>query len=150
MPKMPLVVTAPITALIARARAELLRNGQKIYRTPARVRYMSLVVVERALRQVLRLTSCFSPWRAREATGAEIPEKWGKNAKFPSPVRLPENGENCPPKVVKLLRKYNFCNFSVIFPIFGGRTGEGNFAFFPHFSGISAPVASPSKGKNYS
>ena len=28
-----------------------------------------------------------------------------------------------------------------IFPILGGRTGEGNFVIFPHFSGISTPEA---------
>ena len=66
------------------------------------------------------LASCFSPYRAREATGAEIPEKWGKITKFPSPVRPPKMGKITPKKAVKLLRKYHLCNFSVIFPHFRG------------------------------
>ena len=48
------------------------------------------------------------------------PRKMGKNYKFPLPGSTPENGENCPQKGVKLLRKYNFCNFSVNFSPFSG------------------------------
>ena len=56
----------------------------------------------------------------------------------------PENGENCPKKGVKLLRKYNFCNFYVIFPHFRGSDHRGgNFVIFPHFSGISSPGGFP-------
>ena len=52
-----------------------------------------------------------------------------KNYKIPLPGLTPENGENCPKKGVKLLREYNFCNFSVIFPHFRGsdRGGAGGF-----------------------
>ena len=46
----------------------------------------------------------FSPLEGPEATGAEIPEKWGKITKFPSPVR--------PPKMGKIAPKCNFCSFS--------------------------------------
>ena len=39
--------------------------------------------------------------------------------------------------------------FLQFFPNFGGRTGEGNFVIFPHFSRISTPEAArgPLKGK---
>ena len=40
-----------------------------------------------------RVASCSSPLRAWEATKAEIPEKWGKITKFPSPVRPPILGK---------------------------------------------------------
>ena len=70
------------------------------------------------------------------------PRKMGKNYKIPLPGPTPENGE-------KLQKNCKNCTFGGIlplfgafFPIFGGRTGEGNFVIFPHFSGISAPVAS--------
>ena len=75
----------------------------------------------------------------------------GNNYKIPLPGPTPEIRE-------KLHKNYKNCVFGVIvtlfgaiFPIFEGRTGKGNFVIFPHFSGISALVASrPSKGKNNS
>ena len=92
---------------------------------------------------IITFASCFSPWKAREATGVEIAEKWGKLTKFPSPGPTPENGEKCPKKGVKLLRKYSFCNFSVIFPHFRGSDRGGEFWRFP-----PRWLAGPSKGKN--
>ena len=41
-----------------------------------------------------RIASCFSPCRAPEAPGVEIPEKWGKITKFLSPVQPPKMGQN--------------------------------------------------------
>ena len=90
-----------------------------------------------------RVASCFSPQRAREATGAEIPEKWGKLTKIPLPGPTPENGE-------KLQKDYKNCISGVSlrlfwgnFPHFRGSDRGGEFlVIFPHFSGISAPVAS--------
>ena len=40
------------------------------------------------------VAGCFPPYRARKASGAEIPEKWGKITKFPSPGRPPKMGKN--------------------------------------------------------
>ena len=60
-----------------------------------------------ALRAPMNYES-FSPKRAREATRAEIPEKWGKITKFPSPVR--------PPKMEKIApKKGQHCSEDTIF-----------------------------------
>ena len=83
---------------------------------------------------------------ARAATGAEIPEKWEKSQN--SPLR------SDPRKWGKMTEKvHKKCIFGVIvpffgalFPIFGGRTGEGNFVIFPRISGISAPVGDLDRG----
>ena len=40
------------------------------------------------------VASCFSPYRAPEAPGAEISEKWEKITKFSSPVQPPKMGKN--------------------------------------------------------
>ena len=45
-----------------------------------------------------RIAGCFPPYRARKASGVEIPEKWGKITKFPSPVRPPKMGKIGPKK----------------------------------------------------
>ena len=87
--------------------------------------------------------SCFSPQRAGKATGAEIPEKWRKITKFPSPVRPPKMG-----KIARIKGQYYsesalYVIFQYFFPSCGGRTGEGNFVIFLHFSGISSPGGSP-------
>ena len=88
-----------------------------------------------------KLAGCFPPYRARRASGAEVPEKWGKITKFPSPVRPPKMGKNYR-KITKIVfSEYFFPFLGPIFPIFGGRTGEGNFVIFPHFLGTSAPEA---------
>ena len=50
------------------------------------------------LRTSTRIAGCFPPYRARKASGAEIPEKWGKITKFPSPVRPPKMGKIGPKK----------------------------------------------------
>ena len=47
--------------------------------------------------------SCFPPWRAREASGVEIPQKMGKNYKICFPGLAPKNGEKWPKKEEKLL-----------------------------------------------
>ena len=45
-------------------------------------------------------------------------------------------------KLQKLYFRSNLTPFfGAIFPFFGGRTVEGNFASFPHFWGISGPEA---------
>ena len=78
------------------------------------------------------------------------PRKMGKNYKIPLPGPTPENGENCPKKGVKLLRKYNFCNFYVIFPHFRGSDRGGELCNFSPFFGDFHPggFPGPSKGKN--
>ena len=40
------------------------------------------------------LCELFFPLQSPEATGAGIPEKWGKITKFPSPAQPPKMGEN--------------------------------------------------------
>ena len=47
-----------------------------------------------------------------------------------------------PKKRGKTSPKIQFCDSSGLFPNFDGRIREGNFACFPHFSGISVPEAS--------
>ena len=75
--------------------------------------------------------------------------KMGKNYKIPLPGPTPENGEKLQKNCKNCIFRSNFTPFlGQFFPIFRGRTGEGNFVIFPHFSGISAP--GPSKGKNNS
>ena len=91
----------------------------------------------------LKICELFFPLEAPGSHRGGNPGKMGKNCKIPLPGPTPEIGENCPKKGVKWLRisKYNFCNFSVILPSFGGRTGEGNFVIFPIFRDFH-PVAS--------
>ena len=83
-----------------------------------------------------RLASCFSPYRAPEAPGAEIPEKWEKITKFPSPVQ-PRKWGKITEKLQKMYFRSIFCNFSVIFPHFRGldRGGE-SCNFFPFLGGF--------------
>ena len=88
--------------------------------------------------------SFFSPYRAPEAPGAEIPEKWGKITKFPSPVQPPKMGKNYR-KITKNTPKIDFfCNFSVIFPHFRGLDRGGEFCNF------SRGLPGLCKGKNNS
>ena len=95
------------------------------------------------------LAGCFSPLQGPESLWDGNPRKMGKNCKIPLPGPTPENRENWPHKEEKLLQKYNFCNFSVFFPIFGGRSGERNFVIFPIFRGFPPQrLSGPSKGEN--
>ena len=70
-----------------------------------------------------------------QSPGAEIPEKWGKITKFPSPVRPPKMGKNCR----KITKKCIFGNFSVIFAYFRGSDRGGEFCNFSPFSGDFHP-----------
>ena len=63
------------------------------------------------LQQTNNVASCFSPYRAPEAPGVEIPEKWGKITKFPSPVQPPKMGKNYRKNTKKVFSEY----FLVIF-----------------------------------
>ena len=72
------------------------------------------------------------------------PRKMAKNYKIPLPGPTPKIREIAT-KGRKLLRNYDFCQCSEIFPNFGVRTREGNSAIFPQFWGISAPKAGRGK-----
>ena len=66
-----------------------------------------------------RIASCFSPWRAREATGAEIPEKWGKTTNSP-PRSDPQKWGKITEKLQKLYFRSNFTFFLGQFSPFSG------------------------------
>ena len=92
----------------------------------------------------------FPPTEPRKPPGRKSPKNGEKLHNSP-PRSNPRKWENITEKLQKILRKYIFCNFSVLLPIFGGWTGEGNFVIFPHFSRISAPgLPGLCKGKNNS
>ena len=75
---------------------------------------------------LMRIASCFSPYRAPEALPRPNPRKWGK---------ITEKLQ----KIKKYSENTFFVIFRLFFPIFGGWIGKENFVIFPHFSGISAP-----------
>ena len=64
----------------------------------------------------LETCELFFPLEGPESLRGGDPQKMGKNYKIPLPGPTPEIREKSPKKGVKLLRKYKFCNFSVIFP----------------------------------
>ena len=68
--------------------------------------------------RVLWLKRCelFFPLEGPESLRGGDPRKMGKNYKIPLPNPTPEIREKSPKKGVELLRKYKFCNYSVIFP----------------------------------
>ena len=66
----------------------------------------------------------------------------GKNYKIPLPGPTPENGEKLQKNYKVVFSEWIYPFLGAFSPIFGGRTGEGNFVIFLHFSGISALVAS--------
>ena len=86
-----------------------------------------------------RFASCFSPYRAPEAPGAEIREKWGKITKFPSPLQPPKMGEKLPKNYKKMYFRSIFCNFWVIFPHFRGLDRGAEFCNFSPFFGDFRP-----------
>ena len=98
--------------------------------------------------------SCVVPLRgARKGSGAEIPEKWGKLTKFPSPVRLPKLGKITEKKPKNVFLEYFFPFFGAIFPFFRGSGRGGAFCNFSPFFGDFRPggfAGPPSKGKNNS
>ena len=76
---------------------------------------------------------CFSPYRAPEAPGAEIPEKWEKLQNSP-PRSNPRKWGKITEKLPKnLFSEYFFCNYSVIFPHFRGLDRGGEFCNFSPF-----------------
>ena len=85
--------------------------------------------------------------RAREATGADIPEKWGKIAKCPTPKMGKITG-----KLQKLYFRSNFTLFWGNFPRFRGSDRGGKFCNFSIFFRGFPPrwLPGPSKGKNNS
>ena len=62
------------------------------------------------------VASCLSPYSAPEASGAEIPEKRGKNYKISLPGPTPEIREKLPKNYKNGIFGVFFCNCSVIFP----------------------------------
>ena len=71
------------------------------------------------------------------------PRKTGKNYEIPLPSPTPENGEKCR-KITKIVFSEQFYRFfGAIFPIFGGRTGEGEFCNFSPFFGDFRPGGFP-------
>ena len=63
------------------------------------------------------------------AKGRKSPKN-GENYKIPLPGPTPQSGENYR-KIMKIVYTEHFSPFwGAIFPIFGGRTREGNFAIF--------------------
>ena len=85
-----------------------------------------------------KLASCFSPYRATEAPGAGIPKNGEKLQNSP-PRSNPRKWGKITEKLQKILRKYIFCNFSVIFPHFRGLDRGGEFCNFFPFFGDSRP-----------
>ena len=85
----------------------------------------------------------FSPLEGPESLRGGNPQKMGKNYKISLPGPTPQNGENWPQKGEKLLRKFKFCNFSVIFPHFRGSDRAGEFCNFSPFFGDFHPGGSP-------
>ena len=69
--------------------------------------------------------------------------KNGKELQLPLPGPTPETREKLPQKGVKLLRKYNFCTFSVIFPHFRVSDRGGEFCNFSPFFGNFQPGGFP-------
>ena len=63
----------------------------------------------------------------------------GKNYKLPLPCPTPEIREKDAKKLQKFVFGIILPLFWAIFPIFGGRAGEGNLVIFPQFLGISTP-----------
>ena len=94
-------------------------------------------------RHFFQVSELFSPLQGPESHRGGNPQKMGKNHKIPLPGPTPENAENCPQKGEKLLRKYNFCNFSVIFPHFRGSDRGGEFCNFSPFFGDFRPGGFP-------
>ena len=81
---------------------------------------------------LLRVASCFSPYRGQEFSGPEIPEKKRENYKSSLSGPTPKSGENCPNKGEKYSETAIFVDFQRFFPNFGGSDQEEGQKFGPN------------------
>ena len=95
----------------------------------------SMESVELVSRSALVLRVVFPLRGPGKPPGQESPKNGEKILNFSPRSDPPDSGENCPKKGEKLLRKYDFCNFSVIFPHFRGSDRGDEFSNFSPFFG---------------